>query len=160
MHIEDRPFVDVEPTSDDLNPDRMPTTWFDDEEPENRGNGADRVQHQATTPSVHDLLVSQHYAFDESGEQPETAARRVLHERLSRDLRAERDHLRDLLPKLQTDLLGDDTGELSHADQHPADAATETYEREKDVSVLAELTARLHDIEAELDGRDRGSGRS
>jgi RNA polymerase-binding transcription factor DksA len=55
---------------------------------------------------------------------------------------------------LRADLLGETSEELAPSDQHQADVGTETFEREKDLSVLAELTARLRDIEEELDRRD------
>jgi len=38
------------------------------------------------------------------------------------------------------------TGELSSADQHPADTATETFEREKDLSILDRIDAQLADV--------------
>lgn len=154
MHIEERRALDLDLAPVDLTPDLEPTTWFDDEEPEDRGDGAAVVRHGSTTPSLQDLLVSQHYAFDEASEADVSATLRVLHSRPTAALRAERDRLRELLPQLRADLLGETSEELSAADQHQADVATETYEREKDLSVLAELTARLRDIEEELDRRE------
>ena len=41
------------------------------------------------------------------------------------------------------------TGELSSADQHPADTATETFEREKDLSILERIDAQLSDVARE-----------
>ena len=38
------------------------------------------------------------------------------------------------------------TGELSSADQHPADTASETFEREKDLSILDRIDAQLADV--------------
>src|SRR5205085_9463771 len=38
-------------------------------------------------------------------------------------------------------------GDLSGADQHMADAGTETFEREKDVSILSGVEAELADVE-------------
>ena len=40
--------------------------------------------------------------------------------------------------------------ELSLADQHPADVATETFEREKDVSILDNVDEQLRDVEDAL----------
>ena len=50
---------------------------------------------------------------------------------------------------------GDETeseslGELSDADQHQADVGTETFEREKDLSILEGVEAELADIEYAL----------
>ncbi len=41
-------------------------------------------------------------------------------------------------------------GELSHMDQHQADVGTETFEREKDLSILENVEAELADIEHAL----------
>jgi len=38
-------------------------------------------------------------------------------------------------------------GDLSGADQHMADAGTETFEREKDMSILSGVEAELADVE-------------
>lgn len=47
--------------------------------------------------------------------------------------------------------------ELSLADQHPADAATETFEREKDRSILDNIEAQLRDVEDALRRIDDGT---
>ncbi|WNS45504.1 TraR/DksA C4-type zinc finger protein [Paenibacillus sp. MMS20-IR301] len=51
-------------------------------------------------------------------------------------------------------LLGDSlklsTGELSSADNHPADTGTETFERSRDLSINTSLSEELHEIEAAL----------
>jgi RNA polymerase-binding transcription factor DksA len=53
---------------------------------------------------------------------------------------------------------GDDSaGELSHADQHAADVASETFEREKDFSILEQVEAELDDVERALSRLDDGS---
>ena len=44
----------------------------------------------------------------------------------------------------------DSLGELSHMDQHQADVGTETFEREKDLSILENVEAELTDIEHAL----------
>ena len=51
---------------------------------------------------------------------------------------------------------GDETeseslGELSDADQHQADVGTETFEREKDLSILERVEAELGDVEHALE---------
>lgn len=51
-------------------------------------------------------------------------------------------------------LLGDSltlsTGELSSADNHPADTGTETFERSRDLSINTSLSEELSEIEAAL----------
>jgi RNA polymerase-binding transcription factor DksA len=47
--------------------------------------------------------------------------------------------------------------ELSFADQHPADVATETFEREKDVSILEQLEEELAELQAALERIDKGT---
>lgn len=73
------------------------------------------------------------------------------HERLRR-LQAgfEGEHLHD-------EAADDSTGELSHFDQHAADAASETFEREKDFSILEQVEAELADVERALQRLDDGS---
>lgn len=58
--------------------------------------------------------------------------------------------------------LGDGTdhetgSELSGYDQHPADAGSETFEREKDFSILESLENELAEIEAALHRIDDGT---
>jgi RNA polymerase-binding transcription factor DksA len=40
--------------------------------------------------------------------------------------------------------------ELAHVDQHPADEASDTFEREKDLSILESLERELAEIEAAI----------
>jgi RNA polymerase-binding transcription factor DksA len=47
--------------------------------------------------------------------------------------------------------------ELSLADQHPADVATETFEQEKDVSILDSVDEQLRDVEDALGRLDDGT---
>ena len=47
-------------------------------------------------------------------------------------------------------------GELAAVDQHPADVATETFEREKDTALLTTLRARQTEVEAALLRLDQG----
>ena len=46
--------------------------------------------------------------------------------------------------------------ELSHLAQHEADVATETFEREKDFSILEQVEAELADVERALTRIDDG----
>jgi RNA polymerase-binding transcription factor DksA len=52
---------------------------------------------------------------------------------------------------------GDSTSELSHLAQHSADVATETFEREKDFSILEQVEAELADVERALRRLDADS---
>ncbi len=49
------------------------------------------------------------------------------------------------------------TSELSHLAQHSADVATETFEREKDFSILEQVEAELADVERALRRLDDGT---
>jgi RNA polymerase-binding transcription factor DksA len=48
-------------------------------------------------------------------------------------------------------------GELSDVDQHQADVGTETFEREKDYSILERVEAELGDVEHALQRLDDGT---
>jgi RNA polymerase-binding transcription factor DksA len=76
------------------------------------------------------------------------AARRHLddeRERLTR-VRAtlENEHLHDEPEE-------DSSAELSHLVQHPADAASDAFEREKEFSILEQVEAELHDVDRALE---------
>ena len=47
--------------------------------------------------------------------------------------------------------------ELADYDQHPADTASETFEREKDLSILEQLEEELAELEAALARIDDGT---
>jgi RNA polymerase-binding transcription factor DksA len=49
------------------------------------------------------------------------------------------------------------TGELNTYDQHPADAASDTFEREKDSAILTTLKGRGAEIDAALQRLEDGS---
>jgi len=51
----------------------------------------------------------------------------------------------------------EDVSELSDYDQHPADLGTETFEREKDLSILEQLEAELAELQAALERIDNGT---
>jgi RNA polymerase-binding transcription factor DksA len=70
-------------------------------------------------------------------------------ERLS-ELRHEYDSLRE---ESEDDALH----ELSHYDQHQADTGTETFERERDLSVLEQIEGELADVEHALRRLDEGT---
>jgi RNA polymerase-binding transcription factor DksA len=51
----------------------------------------------------------------------------------------------------------DSTSELSHLSQHSADVASETFEREKDFSILEQVEAELADVDRALRRLDDGT---
>ncbi len=51
----------------------------------------------------------------------------------------------------------DSVSELSAIDQHPADLGTETFEREKDVSIIEQVESELADVEYALQRLDEGT---
>ena len=82
---------------------------------------------------------------------PEESRRRVEAERervegLARHVRAEFD-----------DETEGEQSELADYDQHPADSASDTFEREKDLSILEQLEAELVELQAALERIDAGT---
>ena len=78
-----------------------------------------------------------------------------------RHLDAERERLERLRAGFDAEHLHDEssaesTGELSHV-QHEADMASDTFEREKDFSILEVVEAELVDVERALQRLDDGS---
>jgi DnaK suppressor protein len=51
----------------------------------------------------------------------------------------------------------DSSGELSSFDQHPGDLGTDTFEREKDLSIVEQLDAQLEDVERALHRLQEGT---
>lgn len=49
------------------------------------------------------------------------------------------------------------TGELSQYDNHPADTATDTYERGKDIALFEHINQELEDVEAALGKLENGT---
>jgi RNA polymerase-binding transcription factor DksA len=76
-------------------------------------------------------------------------------------LERERERVTSLIAGLRDEGLdqeeSDQVGELTHYDQHPADQASETFEREKDLSILEQLEDELAEIEAALQRLDEGT---
>lgn len=75
-------------------------------------------------------------------------------------LQAEQARVGALVQGLRTELSsegGDDSSELADYDQHPADSASDTFEREKDLSILEQLEAELAELQAALDRIDNGT---
>ena len=67
--------------------------------------------------------------------------------------------LRDefLAQGLTTESEGESLAELSSVDQHQADLGTETFERERDLSILERVEAELADVEHALRRLDEGT---
>ncbi|MBV8560743.1 MAG: TraR/DksA C4-type zinc finger protein [Acidimicrobiia bacterium] len=79
-----------------------------------------------------------------------------------RRLEAERTRLTGLHAEFDDEHLSDETesealSELSSVDQHQADVGTETFEREKDISILEQIDAELADVEHALRRLDDGT---
>jgi len=77
-------------------------------------------------------------------------------------LAEERSRLERVRGGLDDDHLSDQTeqdslSELSSVDQHQADMGTETFEREKDLSILEAIEAELADVEHALHRLDEGT---
>ncbi len=75
-------------------------------------------------------------------------------------LETEQARVEGLIGELRTELgtsENDGTSELADYDQHPADTASETFEREKDLSILEQLEAELAELQAALARVDEGT---
>jgi RNA polymerase-binding transcription factor DksA len=74
---------------------------------------------------------------------------------------AERSRVEGLISEVREELgvgsESEELSELSNYDQHPADTGTETFEREKDLSILDSLEAELGELEAALQRVDEGT---
>ena len=78
----------------------------------------------------------------------------------SRRLEEERTRLqgiRDGLQREQDEGSSETGGELSSFDQHPGDSGTETFEMEKNVSLLEQMEDELQEIEAAFQRLERGT---
>jgi RNA polymerase-binding transcription factor DksA len=80
------------------------------------------------------------------------------HDRLTE----ERERLEHVRSGFESEHLHDEsedesTSELSHLAQHSADVGTETFEREKDFSILEQVEAELADVDRALRRLDDGT---
>jgi DnaK suppressor protein len=64
--------------------------------------------------------------------------------------------IRDGIQREQDDATSETGGELSNIDQHPGDSGTETFEMEKNVSLLEQVEDELDEIEAAFQRLKRG----
>jgi RNA polymerase-binding transcription factor DksA len=82
-------------------------------------------------------------------------------EQVRQRLESERDRVNGLISSLRGEIGDtsetDQIGDLSGYDQHPADQGSETFEREKDLSILEGLESDLAEIEAALERLDDGT---
>jgi RNA polymerase-binding protein DksA len=79
-----------------------------------------------------------------------------------RHLEAEHERLAHLRTSIENEHLHDEpeedsSAELSHFDQHPADAASAAFEREKEFSILDRIQGELDDVERALRRLDDGT---
>ncbi len=68
--------------------------------------------------------------------------------------------MQGLISEQRTEIDGEvtsDDAELSDYDQHPADSASDTFEREKDLGLLDDLEAELAEVEAAIERIDAGT---
>ncbi|HEV7535298.1 MAG TPA: TraR/DksA C4-type zinc finger protein [Acidimicrobiia bacterium] len=78
-------------------------------------------------------------------------------------IESEKDRLQTLVRERETETgIGAESetesiSELSSIDQHPGDIGTETFEREKDFSILEQLEAEIGDLDAALRKIDDGT---
>jgi RNA polymerase-binding transcription factor DksA len=76
-------------------------------------------------------------------------------------LERERARVGELISELRSEGLDEEqasqSGDLTHYDQHPADQASEMFEREKDLAILEALELDLAEIEAALARLDDGT---
>jgi DnaK suppressor protein len=89
----------------------------------------------------------------ERGGQVETAE-------IRKRLEAERRRLAELTGTLSVpngDSEGEASSELGDYDQHPADMASETFERAKDLSILIGMEAKIADVERALERLEAGT---
>ncbi len=78
----------------------------------------------------------------------------------SRRLEEERNRLQGIREGIQRDQdegSSDTGGELSSFDQHPGDSGTETFEMEKNVSLLEQVDDELLEVEGAIQRLERGT---
>jgi DnaK suppressor protein len=74
-------------------------------------------------------------------------------------LQKEKDRLAALIGNMAEDSDGNGAqgDELAHVDQHPADAGSETFEREKDMAILSNLEEQISEVDEALKRVEDGS---
>jgi RNA polymerase-binding transcription factor DksA len=84
----------------------------------------------------------------------------VEHDEARRRLEAEQQRVEGLVQEFRAELgasESDASSELADYDQHPADSGSETFEREKDLSILEQLERELEELQAALERVDAGT---
>jgi RNA polymerase-binding transcription factor DksA len=71
--------------------------------------------------------------------------------------RARLEGIRDDLQREQDDATSETGGELSSVDQHPGDSGTETFEMEKNVSLMEQVEDELQEIDLAVQRLERGT---
>lgn len=83
------------------------------------------------------------------------------YDHIKRQLLAERDRLEERIKELDRyDLnksMSFSTGELSQYDNHPADTATDTYERGKDIALFEHINQEYEDVVVALERIENGT---
>ncbi|MEA2452811.1 MAG: DnaK suppressor protein [Actinomycetota bacterium] len=73
-------------------------------------------------------------------------------------LEKEKERLKALIHNLGEDAEAEENGgELNTLDQHPADAGSETFEREKDMAIVSNLEEQISEVEAALKRLEEGT---
>jgi|SRR4051794_5761693 len=89
------------------------------------------------------------------------ATAKINTEKFRKRLLAERERIEQQMRRVEStdeaDSQEDAVGELSHYDDHMADAATETFEREKDMAIEESLRLLLEQVNAALVKVDDGT---
>ena len=67
------------------------------------------------------------------------------------------EEVRDSIDSVSDESERESLSELSSSDQHPGDIGSETFEREKDLSILEQVEAELADVAHALDRLDQGT---
>jgi DnaK suppressor protein len=80
-----------------------------------------------------------------------TAAKRLEEERTRLQ------GIREGIQRERDDAISDAGSELSSVDQHPGDSGTETFEMEKNVSLLEQVDDELLEVEAAVQRLERGT---
>jgi RNA polymerase-binding transcription factor DksA len=71
--------------------------------------------------------------------------------------RARLDDVKAGLPDIESESENERLSELSDLDQHLADVGTETFDRERDLSILDQVEGELADVERALQRLDEGT---
>ena len=67
------------------------------------------------------------------------------------------EEVRETLDSVSDESERESLSELSSSDQHPGDIGSETFEREKDLSILEQVEAELADVAHALERLDQGT---